>query len=90
MINKATFELEHIRSLQKSSGSDPILIERSLYAFGLLEALVRVGMPFIFNPESVLQQFVIRTESQMPVCRVLLDLIDCKLVDVHSSSSPWR
>lgn len=49
MINKATFELEHIRSLQKSSGSDPILIERSLYAFGLLEALVRVGMPFIFK-----------------------------------------
>jgi len=49
MINPSTFEIDHIRSLQKTSGSDPILIERSLYAFGLLEALVRVGMPFIFK-----------------------------------------
>lgn len=49
MINVSTFGEEHIRELQRKSGNDPILIERAIYAFGLLEALVRVGMPFTFK-----------------------------------------
>jgi len=49
MLNKSTFSLEHIQELQASSDRDPVLIERVLYAFGLLEALVRVGTPFIFK-----------------------------------------
>lgn len=49
MLSKETFGLEHIRKLQKNSGRDPVLIERVLYAFGLLEALVRVEMPFVFK-----------------------------------------
>ena len=49
MINKASFEEEHIRGIQEKSRRDPILIERVIYAFGLLEALVKVKLPFIFK-----------------------------------------
>ena len=49
MLRAENFSEEHIRELQRSSRRDPILIERSVYAFGLLEALCRVGMPFVFK-----------------------------------------
>jgi len=49
MINRETYTEEHIKGLQKSSKRDPGLIERTLHAFGLLEAITRVGMPFIFK-----------------------------------------
>lgn len=49
MIQPISFAEEHIRELQKNSKRDPVLLERAVYAFGLLEALVRVGMPFIFK-----------------------------------------
>ncbi len=49
MLKRENFSIEHIRELQKQSDRDPILIERVLYAFGLLEALVHVGTPFIFK-----------------------------------------
>lgn len=49
MLNKSNFTLEHVRELQASSDRDPVLIERVLYAFGLLEALLRVETPFIFK-----------------------------------------
>lgn len=49
MIQPSSFAEEHIRELQKTSGRDPILLERAIYAFGLLEALARVKMPFIFK-----------------------------------------
>lgn len=49
MLQEKNFVEEHIRELQKSSGCDPTLLERAVYAFGLLEALARVGTPFIFK-----------------------------------------
>ena len=49
MLLKENFKEEHIRDLQKNSKRDPVLLERAVYAFGLLEALARVGMPFIFK-----------------------------------------
>lgn len=49
MINRQSFEENHIRGLQEKSHRDPVLIERVIYAFGLLEALVKVGLPFIFK-----------------------------------------
>ena len=39
MISRENYFEPHIRELQKSSKGDPGLIERTLYAFGLLEAL---------------------------------------------------
>lgn len=49
MLTRENFTEEHIRQLQSSSKRDPILIERTVYAFGLLEAIARVEMPFIFK-----------------------------------------
>ncbi|MDD7402794.1 MAG: nucleotidyl transferase AbiEii/AbiGii toxin family protein [Butyribacter sp.] len=49
MLLKENFNEEHIRELQKNSRRDPVLLERAVYAFGLLEALARVGMPFVFK-----------------------------------------
>lgn len=49
MLLKENFNEEHIRELQKNSKRDPVLLERTVYAFGLLGALARVGMPFVFK-----------------------------------------
>ena len=49
MLLRENFSKPHIRDLQTISQKDPILLERAVYAFGLLEALVRVGMPLIFK-----------------------------------------
>ncbi len=49
MINKDSFSMEHIESIVRNKKVDIVLLERSIYAFGLLEALVRVGLPFIFK-----------------------------------------
>ena len=49
MIDKTVYEIDYIRELQKKFNVDPGLIERALYAFGLLEALQRTGMPFCFK-----------------------------------------
>lgn len=49
MIRQESFREEHIRQLQAISKRDPMLLERAVYALGLLEALSRVGMPFIFK-----------------------------------------
>lgn len=49
MLKRENFTEEHIRNLQQSSRRDPVLLERAVYAFGLLEALARVELPFIFK-----------------------------------------
>lgn len=49
MITRDSFTEERIRELQQKSGRDPVLLERAVYAFGLLEALAKVEMPFIFK-----------------------------------------
>jgi hypothetical protein len=51
MITKENYSLEHITELRKLSGKDPSLIERVLFAFGLLEALAKVGLPFVLKAE---------------------------------------
>ena len=49
MITRENFSEEHIRKLQDENHRDPLLLERTLFAFGLLEALVKVGLPFTFK-----------------------------------------
>ena len=49
MLNKRNYELEYMRELQEKYKKDPALLERVLYAFGLLEALKVSGMPFVFK-----------------------------------------
>lgn len=54
MILQDCFKEEYIREKQSISKRDPILLERVIYAFGLLEALKRVNLPFIFKGGSCL------------------------------------
>lgn len=54
MIIRENYGEGHIRQLQKRSRKDPQLIERALYALGLLEALAQTGMKFIFKGGSCL------------------------------------
>lgn len=49
MIKRETFSKEHIQRLYAQSKRDPNLLERTVYAFGLLEALASVELPFIFK-----------------------------------------
>ncbi len=49
MIDKRVYELNYIQELQARYKTDPGLLERVLYAFGLLEALSKAGMRFIFK-----------------------------------------
>ncbi len=49
MIDKKIYDLDYIRELQARYKTDPGLLERVLYAFGLLEALVKVRMKFTFK-----------------------------------------
>lgn len=49
MLSREIYQAEYVRSLQERYRKDPSLLERVLFAFGLLEAITRVGMPFIFK-----------------------------------------
>lgn len=49
MIIRENYSEEHINELQLSKRTGRDLIERTLFAFGLLEALASVGMKFIFK-----------------------------------------
>ena len=49
MILQESFSKEHIKALQEKSKRDPALLERTIYAFGLLEAITKVNMPFVFK-----------------------------------------
>ena len=49
MISKDTYSIEYVNTLQEKYKKDPSLLERVLFAFGLLEAITRVGMPFLFK-----------------------------------------
>lgn len=49
MLTRENFTEARIRELQSGSRRDPALIERTIYAFGLLEAITSVGLPFVFK-----------------------------------------
>ena len=49
MISTESFTAEHILAMRQQSMGDPALIERMIFAFGLLEALARSNLPFIFR-----------------------------------------
>ena len=50
MISKESFSIEHINSVKATYPTlDRQLIERTVFALGLLESLVKVKMPFIFK-----------------------------------------
>ena len=49
MLARENYSVEHITELRTRTGADPSILERTVFAFGLLEAIRSVGMPFIFK-----------------------------------------
>ena len=49
MLKRENYTREHIDALRKQTEADPSILERTVFAFGLLEALCCVKMPFIFK-----------------------------------------
>ncbi len=49
MLARENYTAEHITELRNRTGADPSILERTIFAFGLLEAIRSVGMPFIFK-----------------------------------------
>lgn len=49
MLTNDNYTKEHIIRLWEQTGADPSILERTVFAFGLLEAIRKVGMPFIFK-----------------------------------------
>lgn len=49
MIVKENYSLGYIEKLRETKRIDVTILERSIYALGLLEALATVGMKFIFK-----------------------------------------
>lgn len=49
MLLKGNYTAEHINELRKKTGADPSILERTVFAFGLLEAISKAGMSFIFK-----------------------------------------
>ena len=49
MLSKDMYTGEYIQNLHERTGNDTALPERVIYAFGLLEAIRRVGLPFCFK-----------------------------------------
>ena len=49
MLNESNFTPGNIERLRTETGRGPSLLERMVFAFGLLEALVRTGLDFTFK-----------------------------------------
>ena len=49
MLKHENYTSEHIAALRASTGADPSILERTVFAFGLLEAIRHVELPFIFK-----------------------------------------
>lgn len=49
MLSKTIYTGEYIKKLHEETGNDPALLERVIFAFGLLEAIKKVGLPFCFK-----------------------------------------
>ncbi len=48
MLLPNNYTAEHLCELRDKTGADPSILERTVFAFGLLEAIRKVGLPFVF------------------------------------------
>ena len=49
MVKSESFTRGHIEGIRSGYPVNALILERSIFALALLEALARVGMPFIFK-----------------------------------------
>ena len=49
MLSRENYTELHINDLHAETGADPSILERTIFAFGLLEAIRTVNLPFVFK-----------------------------------------
>ena len=49
MLKRENYTQSHIMDIRSRTGSDPAIIERTVFAFGLLEAIAKTGMSYILK-----------------------------------------
>ena len=49
MIDRKIYSKEYLDEIVSSQKCDPTILERTIFAFGLLEALITVGAKFVFK-----------------------------------------
>ena len=49
MLSRENYTAGYIAKLRETTGADPSILERTVFAFGLLEAIRSVDLPFIFK-----------------------------------------
>ncbi len=49
MLRRENYTAEHILRLRNETGADPSILERTIFAFGLLEAIRSVNMPSYYS-----------------------------------------
>ena len=49
MLQRENYTADRINAIKEETGANLPIIERTVFAFGLLEAICKVGMPFIFK-----------------------------------------
>lgn len=77
MLSREIFTMEYIRELQKQYKKDPGLLERVMYAFGLLEALTQVGMKFVFKGGTsllLLTEHPLGVKKELEIMKQLYDI----------------
>lgn len=47
MLSPSNYTKDHLMDIREQTKADPSIIERTIFAFGLLEAITRVELPFI-------------------------------------------
>ena len=73
MLSKEMYTDEYIRKLQRRTGNDPALLERVVYALGLLEAISSVGWTFdqgLHSITSFLQSEFFKLVPNEQVCKM--------------------
>jgi len=91
MINPDTFTAEHIRYIHQHSKRDPALIERTIFAFGLLEAIISSKLPFVFKGGTSLMLLMDKPRRFSTDIDIIVDpgiMVD-KYLEVVSANWPF-
>lgn len=87
MILRESFSIDHINRMKERYPSlDRQLIERTVFALGLLESLAKVGMPFIFKGGTALMLLLERPYRLSTDIDIIVEP-DCKVDDYLTKAS---
>ena len=73
MILKETYSLENIDRIRKVRKVNPPILEHAIFALGLLEALVKVNLDFIFKGGSSLMLLLDKPMRLSTDCDIIVD-----------------